>query len=73
MPDITWLGLTFDQLLFIFRGAGWTLVLSLLGFIGGTLIGLPLALARAKRKGGAGSCATARGPTSPWCRACRCR
>nr|WP_157115381.1 amino acid ABC transporter permease [Paracoccus contaminans] len=40
------LGLTPDQLLYILRGAGWTLVLSTLGFAGGVAIGLPLALAR---------------------------
>ncbi|ODT16347.1 MAG: amino acid ABC transporter permease [Kaistia sp. SCN 65-12] len=40
-------GLTIEQLAFIFRGAGWTIVLSLLGFVGGTLLGLPVALARA--------------------------
>ncbi|MET0427735.1 MAG: ABC transporter permease subunit, partial [Microvirga sp.] len=49
------LGLTPDQFLFILRGAGWTLVLSLFGFVGGTVLGLPLALARAARKGGLGS------------------
>jgi polar amino acid transport system permease protein len=41
-------GLTIDQLLFILKGAGWTLVLSAMGFIGGALVGLPLALARAR-------------------------
>src|SRR3954451_25285326 len=39
-------GLTIEQLGFIVRGAGWTIVLSLLGFVGGTLAGLPIALAR---------------------------
>ena len=43
-------GLTIEQLAFIFRGAGWTIVLSLLGFVGGTLLGLPVALARASRR-----------------------
>ena len=43
-------GLTIEQIFFIFRGAGWTIVLSLLGFVGGTLFGLPVALARASRK-----------------------
>jgi polar amino acid transport system permease protein len=41
-------GLTPEQLLFILKGAGWTLVLSAMGFIGGALVGLPLALARAR-------------------------
>jgi polar amino acid transport system permease protein len=39
-------GLSIEQIGFIFRGAGWTIVLSLLGFIGGTIVGLPIALAR---------------------------
>ncbi|MGV6875672.1 amino acid ABC transporter permease [Pseudochelatococcus sp. B33] len=43
------LGLTVDQLFYLFRGAGWTVVLSLLGFVGGTIVGLPVALARASR------------------------
>jgi polar amino acid transport system permease protein len=43
-------GLTIDQLLYIFQGAIWTIVLSLLGFVGGTVLGLPLAMARAARK-----------------------
>lgn len=41
------LGLTVDQLIYLFRGAGWTVVLSLLGFVGGTIVGLPVAIARA--------------------------
>jgi len=45
-------GLTIEQLAFIFRGAGWTIVLSLLGFVGGTIVGLPVALARASRNRG---------------------
>ncbi|WP_029074735.1 amino acid ABC transporter permease [Kaistia adipata] len=45
-------GLTIEQLAFIFRGAGWTIVLSLLGFVGGTLLGLPVALARASHNRG---------------------
>jgi len=43
-------GLTIEQIAFIFRGAGWTIVLSLLGFVGGTILGLPVALARASRR-----------------------
>jgi polar amino acid transport system permease protein len=43
-------GLTIDQILYIFQGAIWTIVLSLLGFVGGTVLGLPLAMARAARK-----------------------
>lgn len=42
------LGISIDQLLFIFKGAGWTLVLSAMGFVGGAVIGVPLALARAR-------------------------
>jgi polar amino acid transport system permease protein len=42
-------GITIDHLFFIFKGAGWTIVLSALGFIGGTLLGLPVALARSSR------------------------
>lgn len=41
-------GISVDQLLFIFKGAGWTLVLSAMGFVGGALIGVPLALARTR-------------------------
>lgn len=41
-------GISVDQLLFIFKGAGWTLVLSAMGFVGGAVIGVPLALARAR-------------------------
>ncbi|AJG17461.1 amino acid ABC transporter permease [Cupriavidus basilensis] len=40
--------LSLDQVLFILRGAGWTLLLSAMGFIGGALAGLPLALARSR-------------------------
>ncbi|MCG5236295.1 amino acid ABC transporter permease [Xanthobacter oligotrophicus] len=43
------LGLTIEQIAYLFRGAGWTIVLSLLGFVGGTLLGLPVALARASK------------------------
>lgn len=42
-------GITIDHLLFIFKGAGWTIILSALGFIGGVLLGLPVALARSSR------------------------
>lgn len=38
-------GISVDQIGFIFKGAGWTLVLSALGFLGGALVGLPIALA----------------------------
>ena len=40
-------GVTWDQWLFVLKGAGWTLLLSLFGFIGGTLCGLPVAIMRA--------------------------
>src|SRR6476646_2763380 len=40
------LGLTLEQIGFLLRGAGWTIVLSLLGSVGGTIVGLPIALAR---------------------------
>jgi polar amino acid transport system permease protein len=43
-------GITYSQWLFVLHGAGWTIVLSLLGFIGGTIVGLPLAIARASRR-----------------------
>jgi polar amino acid transport system permease protein len=43
-------GLTIQQLGFILQGAGWTIVLSLLGFLGGTVVGLPVAMARAARR-----------------------
>jgi polar amino acid transport system permease protein len=39
-------GLTEQQLLFLLRGFGWTIVLSLLAFAGGGLLGAVLALAR---------------------------
>jgi polar amino acid transport system permease protein len=38
--------LTSEQFVYIFRGAGWTLVLSVLGIVGGVLVGAPIALAR---------------------------
>ena len=39
-------GLTNEQLLFMLRGFGWTIVLSLLAFAGGGVLGFALALAR---------------------------
>jgi len=39
-------GLTNAQLLFMLRGFGWTIALSLLAFAGGGLLGFALALAR---------------------------
>lgn len=42
------LGISIDQIGFIFKGAGWTLVLSALGFLGGVIVGVPLALARSR-------------------------
>lgn len=42
-------GLTIDHLFYIFKGAGWTVILSALGFIGGAILGLPIALARSSR------------------------
>ncbi len=44
------LGLSAEQYGFLLQGAGWTLLLSLLGFVGGTIVGLPVALARTARK-----------------------
>ena len=43
------LGLTFPQYWFLVQGAGWTILLSLLGFVGGTIVGLPVALGRSAR------------------------
>lgn len=43
------LGLSPEHLLFLLRGAGWTIVLSLLGFVGGTIVGLPVALCRSSK------------------------
>jgi polar amino acid transport system permease protein len=42
-------GVSYSQWLFVLQGAGWTIVLSLLGFIGGGVVGLPLAVARASK------------------------
>jgi polar amino acid transport system permease protein len=39
-------GLTSEQLLFLLRGFGWTIVLSLLAFLGGGVLGFVLALTR---------------------------
>jgi len=38
-------GISPEQIGFIFKGAGWTLVLSLMGFVGGAVVGLPIAMA----------------------------
>src|SRR3546814_18892808 len=42
-------GVSYAQWFFVLQGAGWTIVLSLLGFAGGTIVGLPLAIARASK------------------------
>src|SRR3546814_10773584 len=42
-------GVSYAQWFFVLQGAGWTIVLSLLGFSGGTIVGLPLARARASK------------------------
>ncbi|HEY9460049.1 MAG TPA: amino acid ABC transporter permease, partial [Paralcaligenes sp.] len=42
-------GVSYSQWLFVLHGAGWTIVLSLLGFVGGTIAGLPLAISRASK------------------------
>ena len=39
-------GMSFDQYGFLVQGAGWTILLSLMGFVGGTIVGLPVALGR---------------------------
>lgn len=41
-------GISIEQLFFILRGAGWTLALSGMGFAGGAVIGVPLALVRSR-------------------------
>ena len=41
--------LSFDQYVFLLQGAGWTIVLSILGFVGGATVGLPVALGRLSR------------------------
>lgn len=43
-------GISYNQWLFVLTGAGWTLVLSALGFVGGAAVGLPIAIARSSRK-----------------------
>lgn len=43
-------GITAAQSGFILQGTGWTIVLSLLGFAGGAVFGLPLALLLARRR-----------------------
>lgn len=64
------LGISFEQLRFILHGAGWTLLLSLIGFAGGALLGLPLALLRSRGARAWGAPRQAR--SSSWCRAFRC-
>lgn len=43
------MGVSYDQWLYMLHGTGWTIVLSLLGFFGGTLVGIPVAVAGASR------------------------
>lgn len=43
------MGVTTAQYLFLLQGLGWTIVISLMGFVGGTVIGLPIALGRASK------------------------
>lgn len=43
------LGVSLDQYGFLVQGAFWTVVLSLMGFVGGTIVGLPVALTRISR------------------------
>lgn len=43
------LGVSLYQYGFLVQGAFWTVVLSLMGFVGGTIVGLPVALARISR------------------------
>jgi len=38
--------LSLAHYLLILQGAGWTVILSLMGFVGGTIVGLPIALGR---------------------------
>ena len=44
------MGITVAQTSFILQGAGWTIVLSMMGFAGGAALGLPLALLLARRR-----------------------
>lgn len=44
------MGLTLAQYLFLLQGMGWTIVISAIGFVGGTVIGLPMALGRSSRR-----------------------
>jgi polar amino acid transport system permease protein len=43
-------GLTSQQFIYLLQGAGWTVLLSALGFLGGFVIGLPVALGRLAQK-----------------------
>lgn len=43
------MGVSFEQWLYILKGAGITLVVSSFGFIGGTVVGLPLSILRSSR------------------------
>ncbi len=43
------MGVTTAQYLFLLQGLGWTIVISAMGFIGGTALGLPIALARSSQ------------------------
>ncbi len=45
------LGLTSDQLGYMMKGVGWTVTLSILGLAGGSLLALPIALGRLRRRG----------------------
>jgi len=49
----------FNEFLFIVQAVQWTVLLSLTAFVGGALVGLPVALARAARTGWVRACATA--------------
>jgi polar amino acid transport system permease protein len=48
----------FNEFLFIVQAIQWTVLLSLTAFIGGALVGLPVALARAAQTGWVRACAT---------------